>query len=340
MENIAEQHHPPLSSSEIANLWGSYMNDSMSVCVIKYFLHIVQDVEVKSVLEYALSLSEKHINQVIEFFQAEQIPIPIGFSEADVNIAAPRLFSDYFLLTYITQMSAIGLNSYSVALANSARMDVRIMYTHCLETSAELFNRGVNLQEAMGLLVRAPYIPIPEQVDMVDMVDKQNFLTGWLGDRRPLAVTEISFIFFNMTRNVLGNSLLTGFSQVAASREIREYMRRGAAISSKHIEVFGSILTESALPSPMTWDSQPTRSQISPFSDKLMMFHAAMLAGAGVGFYGTSLSVNPRHDLGAHYTQLMAEVGQYANDGANIMINNQWLEQPPLAADRKALSRT
>jgi len=35
----------------------------------------------------------------------------------------------------------------------------------------------------------------------------------------------------------------------------------------------------------------------------------------------------------------MAEIGAYAEDGANIMIDNGWLEQPPGAADRDLLAK-
>jgi hypothetical protein len=34
----------------------------------------------------------------------------------------------------------------------------------------------------------------------------------------------------------------------------------------------------------------------------------------------------------------MAEYAQYAEDGANLMIENSWLEQPPTAPDRKELA--
>jgi hypothetical protein len=40
-------------------------------------------------------------------------------------------------------------------------------------------------------------------------------------------------------------------------------------------------------------------------------------------------------DLAAQYHRLMAEIEQFAEDGANIMIEKGWLEQPPKAPDRK-----
>jgi hypothetical protein len=171
----------------------------------------------------------------------------------------------------------------------------------------------------------------------VEFVKKQSFLTGWFGDRRPLNGIEISHIFFNLVRNLTGSALTLGFSQTAKSPQIQKYMNRGHNISRKHVEIFQSLLAEDNLPATNNWDAVPTDSTIPPFSDKLMMFHIAGLNGAGVGYYGASLGVSSRRDLGAHYSRLSTEVLQYAEDGVNIMIDNGWLEKPPQAPDRQAL---
>ncbi|WP_090235473.1 DUF3231 family protein [Lentibacillus halodurans] len=65
------QPNPRLTSAELANLWTSYMNDSMAICVIKHFLANAQDKDVIPILKYALDLSQKHINEVSEIFQRE-----------------------------------------------------------------------------------------------------------------------------------------------------------------------------------------------------------------------------------------------------------------------------
>ena len=59
-EHMSE-HNIRLTSAEIANLWGAYMGNSMSVCVLQSFRQHVEDTEIKEVLDYALSLSKKHV---------------------------------------------------------------------------------------------------------------------------------------------------------------------------------------------------------------------------------------------------------------------------------------
>jgi hypothetical protein len=47
----------PLTSSEIASLWTSYLNDSMAIQFLSYFLKIVEDTDVRAIVEMGHSIS-------------------------------------------------------------------------------------------------------------------------------------------------------------------------------------------------------------------------------------------------------------------------------------------
>src|SRR3954452_1711177 len=68
-----------ITSSEIAQLWAQYLNDSGSGCILTYFLEKAEDTEIKSVIEYALELSNKHIEKLTSIFTEEKYTIPHGF---------------------------------------------------------------------------------------------------------------------------------------------------------------------------------------------------------------------------------------------------------------------
>jgi hypothetical protein len=153
-----------------------------------------------------------------------------------------------------------------------------------------------------------------------------------------LVSLEVANLHDNIQRNALGASLLMGFSQVASSKRVGQYMVRGKEIAQKHVEIFGPILREGDLPVPMTWDMEVADSTVPPFSDKLMMFTTTQLIAIGMGYYGTSMATTVRRDLQTHYSRLISEIGLYAEDGANIMIDNGWMEKPPSAPDRNALA--
>lgn len=56
-----DENHIQLTSSEIASIWTSYMQDSMSKCVLAYFLKTVEDEEVRPIVQFAYDLSSTHI---------------------------------------------------------------------------------------------------------------------------------------------------------------------------------------------------------------------------------------------------------------------------------------
>lgn len=337
MSKLQTKHKIELTSAEIANLWTAYQNDTLAICTIGTFLSHVEDQEIRSVLEFAMQTSRAHVQKLTSFFTEEQLPIPDGFSEqVDVHQGAPRLYTDDFYLFYIHNIGKIGLNTYSLALANSARLDQCEYFTECLNESTRLLNKATEIMLSKGIFIRSPYIPTPKKVEYVQ---KQRYLNGWFGHHRPLNAIEMSNIYFNLIQNQLGRTLLMGFSQVAKSRQVRDYMIRGRDIADKHVEIFGSLLSTEFLPSASAWSTLPMDSTVAPFSEKLMMFHVSTLNAASIGNYGKSMGTSPRRDLGTHYVRLIAEVAKYAEDGINIMIKNGWFEKPPQATNRDELVR-
>ena len=327
-------HNIRLTSPEIASLWTTFMSDSMAICVTKHVLEIVEDTEIRAIFELALNISQNHVDKIKQIFTNENFPIPYGFTDEDVNLKAPRLFSDSFWLMYINKMSIHGLTGYAVALTTGTRSDIRDFYTQANNSTMELYNKSLNVKLSKGLFVRPPYISTPEKIDFVK---KQSFLTGWFGEHRPLNAVEISHIDFNMKKSILKQAIMLGFAQVCESKVVSHYISRAKSVSSKHIDIFCSLLTENNLPSPPSWESEVTNSTISPFSDKLMLFHTQSLINFAIAYYGAGLAASLRRDLATKMTQVIGEDLLLVEDGINIMIDNEWLEQIPQADDREEL---
>jgi len=331
------EHNVRLTSAEIFYLWASYMNDTMAICIMKYFLEKVEDAEILPVIQYALTISENQVVKVKELFESEQAKVPHGFTDEDVNLKSRRLFSDSFSLHYLKHMARAGLKANGLDLALAARKDVQDFYNQALQATIELNNMTTSVLLSKGLYIRAPYIPVPEQIDFVK---KQSFLANLFRENdRPLIAIEIASLYGNIQTNGFGKSLPIGFSQVASSPKIRRYMVRGVEIATKEIEVMHDYLLKSFLPTPMTWDGDIMNSTEAPFSDKLMMFHVSGLNAIGIGDFGDSIGTSLRADLSATYARFLAESVKYAEDGANMMIDNGWLEEPPQAIDREELAR-
>lgn len=114
-----------LTAAEVSALWLQYMGDSMAICIYKYYLNIVENKEIKPILEYALQLSESHVTKITEFLKSANFQVPIRLTEKDVNVDAPHLFSDQFLLFYTYIMTIHWLTAYSLAITNSERQDIQ-----------------------------------------------------------------------------------------------------------------------------------------------------------------------------------------------------------------------
>ncbi len=318
----------------MSNLWSQYINDSALKHVINYFLAHVDDEEVRSILVKALKSANQHIDFLIEFFNREGFPTPIGFTENDVNAEAPRLFSDIFYLYYLSHMSIIGMQSGGLAISTVSREDIVQFFKNVTQDATVLNCDIKKMMQEKGIHNRPPYIPIPKEAKFVR---DQDYLGKMFGKQRVINSVELTHIFLNIQTNTIGNSLIVAFAQVCQSEEVLGYFVRGKEISQKHKMVFSQILETNDIPSPSMWDTAVMDSTVSPFSDKLMLFQITAMSAAGIGNYGVALAASPRRDIGLKYARLLTEISLYAEDGANIMIKNGWLEEPPQAPDRDEL---
>jgi len=97
-------------------------------------------------------------------------------------------------------------------------------------------------------------------------------------------------------------------------------------------------LTKEGIPIPSNSDSFVTNSIISPFSEKLMMSHSAVLYTSRISSLGMAMADTMRSDLESKYMKYLAQTMKFNKKGANIRIGNKWLEQPPLTVNHQNLS--
>ncbi|MDF0726413.1 DUF3231 family protein [Cytobacillus sp. S13-E01] len=331
-----EVHHDNvgLSTAEMSFLWRNYIGDTMLVCIFEHFLRNIDDKDIENIVSSAKDLANKHIQQAKDLFIKEDFPIPHGFGEQDVNLEAPRLFTDKFYLYYLIQALRGGIANYSLAFSSSHREDIRMYFMHCIHEDTELFNQTMKLMLEKGLTARPPEIPTPKQVDFVENKD---FLGEWFGENRPLTSIEITKVFMNIENNLLGTSLMTAFSQTAKEPKLREYFQDGHKVAIEQVEKFSQLLAEDSLSYQPSWVQEVTDSKEPAFSDYLMLYHVGVATATGIGNYGISIATSQRRDLAAMYTKLGAQIGKYAEKGARLTIEYGWLEQPPMAIDRNEL---
>lgn len=330
-----EMQEDRLTSAEIGALWNAYVSESFVHHIFVCFLKHMEDPVIKPTLINLADSTKDALCLLKSVFMKEGIPVPRGITSEDINLSAPRLFSDSFLIPLLKSMAKVSLQFFSLSYADSSRKDMRDFFRDFLDRLVMHNQQAAELMQFKGTPVPPPYIPIPNKVDFVK---KQNFLAGFLVDKRPLTVFEINNIFYNAQSNALGKALLLGYIQVVESKEIKQYLIKGKDLSNRYFADLTKILLNENIAIPPSYDGEVSDSTESPFSDRMILFHSNYMSSLGLQQYGMALSNVQRHDLAAMYAKMMVEVGTYANEGEKLMIKNEWMEQPPLAPDRDDLA--
>jgi hypothetical protein len=275
------------------------------------------------------------MTEIETIFKNENVPIPIGFTSDDVNLEAPRLFQDEFYLHYLKYTAKAGMSIYNIAIPLMFRYDVKNFFTSAMMETIKLLDEINETLVAKGYITKPPAIPVPQKQGFVR---KQSYLNGFLGDVRPLHALEITHLYDNIENNVTSKALLIAFSQVAKKEKVKKFFIRGKELTSKSLDDYMGKMHHENLPSPELLDHLVTNSTFSPFSDKIMLFHKIDMFSMKLRAFGNSIAVNGRRDLALSYTTALTRIGRYVEDGANIMIENDWMEKPPEAADRNFLA--
>src|SRR5690349_10558271 len=130
----------PLTAAEMAGLWTQYINDSVATCVSGYFLEKVEDEEVRPIIEFALNKAKENSAIMQDLFNKNNFPIPLGYTNQDVNYHAPKLFNDTFVAMYFRNLSIIAMAASSTSLGLVTRPELVSFHKRILKA-------GVTLQD-------------------------------------------------------------------------------------------------------------------------------------------------------------------------------------------------
>jgi len=333
---VPVHHNAALTSVEVAQLWNSYMHYSMLSCIITHFEANAKDPEIKSLMKEGLERCQVRVKISSDLLKGDNQPIPVGFSAEDVNINAPALYADNYLLHYFRHMLRFSFTMNSFNLNLLSRPDVRDFYIKCFESSLRLKIKLDDLALAKGILPRPPIITMSKEVEFVH---NPSFLAGFLGEKRPLLAMDIAHLYYNVLSNQMARILLLGFKQVSPMQDVQNYFAEGIKITDKFFDKLSAYANNEDIFFEFLSDGDVTDSTEPPYSDKLMMYHINSLSIAGIGMYGVSMAASPRHDVAAAYAKMMLETGQYAEKGAKLAMKKGWLEEPPQVVNREKLSK-
>ncbi|MET3698100.1 uncharacterized protein DUF3231 [Bacillus oleivorans] len=331
-----DKNNLKLTSSEIGTLWGQYVNGTMTDIVNRYMFSIIEDESIKNIFEDAIKTFEKQKKQLVTFMENEGFPVPIGFTESDLNKGAERLFTDIFCLNYLHIMTLHGLLGHTTSLGVSVRKDLRDYYDSCDNDGKRMYHQTIELLLEKGNFQRDPlFYPSKNP----EFISSQDFTDGFFGKGRRLTATEIISISLNLKKSIMAKTLSIAFSQVTQTKEVRKFLEDSEKTSDGQIQALAKIMHKDNLPVPKSWETEVTTSTDSPFSDKLMLYHIGFLFQAAQAYHGTGLASAMRTDLVTTYESTILQNLMVTKKWFDILVQNKWLEQPPLAPNRKEIAK-
>lgn len=320
------------SAGEISNLWKFIIGNQAQLCLLEHWRACSEDADLSKLLEVLIEEASRISSQGVTLYKKAGFPEPIGFNlETDLFPDAPKLMSDRLVLFILQVLSEYGVYGYGLTLGKTDTPEVLTFIRSCLDNAADLYQQITELIKIKGFQHQPIFVPPPKEAQMVQ---HHSFLAGWLGEQRPISAVEIDNILYSLRGVILAKTMFMAFSQVAKDKKIQKYCNRGKDLTGKRVERLQTIQASENLPFQATYETEVTDSTISPFSDRLILFEAISLAQIAVARYGNALSTMIRRDLSSIFAAYIAETGTFLDDGVNLMIDFNWFEQPPLAADR------
>lgn len=319
---------PALSSSEIAVLWTTYQQKTMFLRMLEYLIKHADDAQAKTIMEDLHEETNVYPHKIKAMFQEEGASVPIGFTEEDVHLDAPKLYENGFDITLVRMIKEISMGMHTLSITMSYREDVIEMFQTLTAITQKYYAICTNYLLEKGQLTRPPFVPMPKSVGFIKDTSYLGGITP-MSKSRHLNMVEVANLYHGVEANVAGSIMIDGFAQVAHEKDARKFFERGSQIAKDIVHDLSKKMLESKLQVPIASNGNVTESTTAPFSDKLMMYCVSLFCSFSVGSGSIGTAFSLRNDLPAKMVIIMQDILAYAHDGAKIMIKHGWMEEPP-----------
>ncbi|MDP4550576.1 DUF3231 family protein [Alkalihalobacillus macyae] len=319
---------PKLCSTEIGALWMTYQKKTVILRMLEYFIAKSDDKKAKSLMEGLWKKLKPKVKKIEDLFREEGAAIPIGFSSDDVFTEAAKLYDHGFDIMFMRVLKQISMGMYTLHLSMAYREDIVTLYSELTALTQTYYNEFTQYLLTSGILPRPSYISVPESVEFI--TDKNYMKSSSLfGTKRTLSTIEFAYLYHSIETNITGMQMITGFAQTAHDEKVRKYFQKGKELSKEIIIETSKLLQKDDIQVPATPGGTITNSQEAPFSDKLMLYCTYLLSNFGLGGQGFGAAFSMRQDLNLKSGVFAKDVYGYAREGVDLMIANNWMEEPP-----------
>jgi hypothetical protein len=336
MKKKHEVNSIPITASEVAYLWNTYLLNSKAKHILMYAVTQCDDKDIRSILQLSLDLSAQYLSKIKVIFDGENQRTPYGFSEEDVYVNAPKIYSDKLLLYILKVYSIVGLTNYGMALSLSPRQDIRKFFTDAMISSIDLSNKIDDTALEKGIYLRTPNIPATQKVEFAE--DK-SIMGKIIGHKRPLTTLEITSIFDCSMVNLISEAQFLGMAQTIEDTRLKDFVSRARKTLKEQAETLNELLHKEDLPFPPSLESEVLNSSESTFSDRLSMFFCFATLADVLNIFSIGKVGAMRKDVFMTLSELSSEVLLLIKDATDLMLERNWFEEMPKNIDREHITR-
>jgi Protein of unknown function (DUF3231) len=326
----------PLSASEVGTLWLTYEEKTLIMRMLEHFIAKSDDQQATNILGGLWQELNFYVLQMEQIFREQGMVKPIGYTQADVHLAAPKLFDNGFDVMFVRILKEVSMGMYTINMNMAYNYKVMQIYEGLTTVTQKIYKLSTLYLLEKGILTLPTKVTMPKTNEFIK---SKSYLDGLnpFGDKRALNDLELGVLHHGIETNNIGLQLITGFAQCAKNKDVKEYFVKGKDLAKKQIKIMEDILLESDVQFSATSGCTVTTSTVAPFSDKLMMHCIYLLNGFGLvgNSFGTYFSL--RKDISVKTMFLAKDVYTYAQEGIKITIKNGWFEEPPQMEDRSKI---
>ena len=110
---------PSITSSEIGTLWMTYQQKTLIICLLDYMIEHADDEDAKTIMTDLREQLIIYIRKIKTIFEKEGAVVPTGLSSQDVNVQAPKLFTNGFDIMFLRVIKEIRMGMYTLSLGKA-----------------------------------------------------------------------------------------------------------------------------------------------------------------------------------------------------------------------------
>ncbi|MFZ3591725.1 DUF3231 family protein, partial [Bacillus sp. DJP31] len=215
----------PISSSELGTLWLTYQEKTLILRVLEYFIEKSDDQQAINIMGGLWQELDFYVNKIIGIFENEGVVIPIGFTNEDVNLEAPKLYDNGFDIMFLRILKEISMGMYTLNMTMAYREDIMSIYAGLTTITHRTYQLSTLYLLNRGILTLPPIVTMPKTTEFIKNKSYLNGFTPFSNDRA-LNDIEIGTLHHGIESNSIGMQLITGFAQCADDKEVKQYFAK------------------------------------------------------------------------------------------------------------------